>query len=91
MGIEKLVKQKRVILTYRLFAKIGMFQDYKSCCFCGQNQVPFKKGVCPRCCNQVGDIQYVKDTKEYVQSNYSAVNVDKIGLYVEEREDLDKK
>jgi len=47
-----------------------MFQDYKACSFCGQNKIPFKKGVCPKCCNQVGDIQYVKNPKEYIKSNY---------------------
>ena len=82
-------KPKRVIPTYRLFAKTGMFQDYKSCSFCGQNQFPFKKGVCPKCCNQVGDIQYVKDPREYVQSNYGTINVKETGLYT--KEDLDEK
>ena len=84
-------KSKTVIPTYRLFVKTGMFQDYKSCSFCGQNKNPFKKGVCPKCCNQVGDIQYVKNLREYVQSNYGAINVDKIGLYTEDEEDLDEK
>ena len=69
----KAVKQKtrRVIPTYKLFSKTAMFQDYKECSFCGQNQFPFKKGACPKCCNQVGDVQYVKNPKEYVKSNYS--------------------
>ena len=73
----KAVKQKtrKVIPTYRLFAKTGMFQDYKACSFCGQNKIPFKKGVCPKCCNQIGDIQYVKDPKEYVKSNYSTLKM----------------
>ena len=89
MGKEKLVKQKRAIPTYRLFSKTGMFQDYKACPKCGQNDIPFKKGICPRCCKQVGDIQYIKDPKEYVQSNYGAINVSKIRLHTEE--DLDEK
>ena len=76
--------------TYRIFAKDGMFQDYKSCCFCGQNKIPFKKGICPKCCNQVDDIQYVKNPQEYVKSNYGAINIDKIGLLHTE-EDLDEK
>ena len=75
MKKEKLVKQKRVIPTYRLFAKTGMFQGYKSCSFCGQNQFPFKKGVCPKCSKQVGDIQYVKNPKEYVKSNYGDIKM----------------
>jgi len=68
-------KTKTVVRTYRLFSKENMFQDYKACSFCGQNKIPFKKGVCPRCCNQVGDIQYVKDSQEYVQSNYGRVKM----------------
>jgi len=75
MKTVKPVKQ-RVIPTYRLFSKTGMFQDYKPCSFCGQNQFPFKKGVYPKCCNQVGDIQYVKDPKEYVKSNYDNVKME---------------
>jgi len=63
-------KTKTIIPTYRIFSKFGMFQDYKACSFCGQNKIPFKKGVCPKCCNQVGDIQYVKNPKEYIKSNY---------------------
>jgi hypothetical protein len=70
----KTIKQKsRVIPTYRLFSKTGMFQDYKSCSFCGQNEIPFKKGVCAKCSRQVGNTQYVKDPKEYVQSNYGDI------------------
>ena len=65
----------KVIPTYRIFTKAGMFQDYKACPHCGQNELPFKKGVCPRCCNQVRDVQYVKDPKEYVESNYGNVKV----------------
>ena len=81
MQTEKVAKQKIAVSTYRLFAKSGMFQDYKACYFCGQNQIPFKKGVCPKCCNQVGDIQYVKDPREYVQSNYGAINVGEVALH----------
>ena len=67
-------KQKsKGIPTYRLFAKTAMFQDYKACSHCGQNELPFKKGICPRCCNQVGDIQYVKNPREYVESNYDNI------------------
>lgn len=53
-----------------------MFQDYKACSFCGQNKVPFKKGVCSRCCNQASDVQYVKYPKEYVKSNYDNVKME---------------
>ena len=69
------LKPKRAIPTFRLFSKTAMFQDYKACTFCGQNEIPFKKGICPKCCNQVGDIQYVKDPKEYVESNYGNVKM----------------
>ena len=84
------ITNQKVVPTYKLFAKDGMFQDYKSCCFCGQNQFPFKKGVCLKCCNQVGDIQYVKNPREYVQSNYGAINVSEIRSHIE-KEDLDEK
>ena len=76
MKKEKPVKQKTAVIpTYRLFSKDGMFQDYKSCSHCGQNEIPFKKGVCPKCCNHVSDIQYVKDPKEYVKSNYGNIKI----------------
>ena len=90
MDKEKTVKEKRAAIpTYRLFAKSGMFQDYKACFFCGQNTIPFKKGICPKCCNQVGDIQYVKNPREYAQSNHGDISVDGIGLY--ENGDPDEK
>ena len=69
MKKENVLKQK-VIPTYRLFSKTAMFQDYKACPYCEQNELPFKKGVCPKCCKMVGDIQYVRDPIEYVESNY---------------------
>lgn len=82
MEKEKVLKQKtKTVPTYRLFSKTGMFQDYKSCSFCGQNQFPFKKGVCPKCSKQVGYIQYVKNPKEYVQSNYGDIRMDIEELY----------
>ena len=74
MKKEKVLKQK-VIPTFRLFSKTGMFQDYKACPKCGQNEIPFKKGICSKCCNQIGDIQYVKDPKEYVESNYGNIKM----------------
>lgn len=74
---KEIVKQKTktVIPTYRLFSKTGMFQDYKACSNCGQNKLPFKKGVCPRCSCQIGSIQYVKDPQEYVASNYGSIKM----------------
>ena len=78
------VKQKsEVVPTYRLFAKTGMFQDYKACPRCGQNKIPFKKGVCPRCSCQIGGIQYVKDPQEYVKSNYGNIKMGISELYQE--------
>ena len=72
---QKSAIKLKVIPTYRLFAKAGMFQDYKACPHCGQNELPFKKGVCPKCCNQIGDVQYVKNPQEYVQSNYGHIGI----------------
>lgn len=73
---QEIVKQKtKVIPTYRLFAKTAMFQDYKACPNCGQNDIPFKKGVCPRCGKQIGDVQYVRDPQEYVESNYGSIKM----------------
>jgi len=67
-----------LIRTCRLFSKENMFQDYKVCPNYRQNKIPFKKGVCPKCCNQVGDIQYVRNTKEYVKSNYGGIKINGI-------------
>lgn len=76
METVKPAKQQVAIPTYRLFAKTGMFQDYKACPRCGQNKIPFKKGVCPKCSQQVGCIQYVKDPQEYVKSNYGHLKME---------------
>jgi len=43
--------------------------DYKVCFQCGQGEFPFKLGVC-LCGNQVGEIQYVKDPKQFVKNYY---------------------
>ena len=75
MNQTTIVEQKTVPQTYRIFSKAGMFQDYKACPQCGQNEFPFKKGVCPRCCKQIGEVQYVKDPQEYVESNYGDVKM----------------
>ncbi|MDH5417431.1 MAG: hypothetical protein OEW86_05495 [Nitrosopumilus sp.] len=75
MNPRSTTKPKRVIPTFRIFAKAGMFQDYKACPHCGQNEFPFKKGICSKCCKQIGDVQYVKDPKEYVESNYGNVKM----------------
>ena len=72
---QKSTPKPKVIPTYRLFSKDGIFEDYKACPNCGQNKLPFKKGVCPKCSHQIGDVQYVKDPKEYVKSNYGNVKM----------------
>ena len=66
---------RKIVLTYRIFSKTGMFQDYRARPHCGQNKLPFKKGVCPKCSRQVGDVQYVKNSEEYVKSNYGNVKM----------------
>jgi len=75
MNENTTITNQKVAPTYRLFSKSGMFQDYKACSFCGQNEIPFKKGVCPKCCNQIGYIQYVKNPREYVISNYGEMKI----------------
>ena len=43
--------------------------DYKVCSQCGQGEVPFKLGVC-LCGNQVGEIQYVKDPRQFAKNYF---------------------
>ena len=74
MKTEKSLQQE-LIPTYRIFSKSGMFQDYKACPHCGQNEIPFKKGICARCRNQIGDVQYVKNPQEYIESNYGDIKM----------------
>ncbi len=50
--------------------------DYKICPYCGQNDTPFKLGVC-KCGNQVGEIQYVKDPEKFARNYYSYVKTAK--------------
>ena len=78
MNQKSTPKPKKVIPAYRIFSKTGIFQDYKACPRCGQNELPFKKGICPKCSYQIGDIRYVKDPKEYVKSNYGDVKMNGI-------------
>ena len=44
--------------------------DYKTCPHCGQNEIPFKMGIC-KCGKQVSNIQYIQNTKRFAQNNYS--------------------
>lgn len=36
---------------------------------CGQTEIPFRYGVCRICGEQVSDIIFVKNTREYLKSN----------------------
>ena len=45
-------------------------EHYKECPYCGQNQIPFKMGVCI-CGHQIGRIQYIKNTENYAKNYYS--------------------
>ena len=81
--MEKIKQKTKVIPTFRIFSKTGMFQDYKACSQCGQNKLLFKKGICPKCSNQIGYVQYVKNPQEYVKSNYGDVKMGIRELYQE--------
>ena len=48
--------------------------DYRACPECGQNKVPFKKGVCV-CGKQVGSVQYVKSPETFARTNYDGIPV----------------
>ncbi len=45
-------------------------EDYKECPYCGQNQIPFKMGVCI-CGRQVGNIQYIRNTESFAKNYYT--------------------
>ena len=62
-------------------------KPYKECPYCGQNQIPFKLGVC-MCGKQVGNIQYVKDSRAFAKQWYSYIENQKIEkLGIQEMED----
>ena len=42
----------------------------KTCPYCGQSKIPFKRGVC-LCGKQVGSIQYISDTEKFATHYYS--------------------
>lgn len=42
---------------------------YKTCPYCGQNRIPFKKGICI-CGKQVGDIVYVNNAAKIAKCQY---------------------
>jgi len=55
------------------FSTITM-ENYKTCPRCGQEKIPFKLGVCV-CGNQVGSIQYVKDSQEFASNHDSFLGI----------------
>ena len=66
-----------------VFPKAGTDEkSYKTCPYCGQGKIPFKLGVCV-CGKQVGDIQYVDNSKSYAKHWYSYIGtptVEKLGI-----------
>ena len=55
-------------------------EDSKTCPYCGQNTIPFKKGICV-CGKQVGSITYIKEPKKFAKNNYSFLDLDSIEKY----------
>ena len=56
--------------------------QYKTCPYCGQSKIPFKKGVCV-CGAQVGKVQYVNNPKNTVKQFYTYIGdekVEKLGI-----------
>lgn len=57
-------------------------EAYKTCPYCGQSKIPFKKGVCI-CGAQVGKVQYVNNPKNTVKQFYTYIGdekVEKLGI-----------
>lgn len=48
--------------------------ECRQCPFCGQGLIPFKLGVCI-CGNQVGIIQYVKNTQRFAENYYPYIGI----------------
>jgi len=44
-------------------------ENYKMCPYCGQDQIPFKLGVCVCGC-QVGKTRYVEDSQKFAANYY---------------------
>ena len=49
-------------------------ENIKKCPYCGQEKIPFKLGICI-CGEQVGNIQYVKDSHEFASNYYSFLGI----------------
>ena len=66
-----------------VFPKAVSEESFKTCPYCGQNRIPFKKGICI-CRAQVGDIVYVKDAKKFAKGHYytyiGTPKVEKLGI-----------
>ena len=58
-------------------------KSYKTCTYCGQSIIPFKKGICIYG-KQVGNIVYVNDAVRFAKSQYyeyvAGSKVDKLGI-----------
>jgi hypothetical protein len=50
--------------------------SYKTCPYCGQSRIPFKKGVCI-CGALVGKVQYVYNPQKTVKQYYAYVGDEK--------------
>ena len=53
-----------------ILEKESISENYKTCPHCGQDQIPFKLGICI-CGKQVGKIQYVKNSEIFARNYYS--------------------
>ena len=53
-----------------ILEKESISENYKTCPNCGQDQIPFKLGICI-CGKQVGKIQYVKNSEIFAKNYYS--------------------
>jgi hypothetical protein len=51
-------------------------ESYKTCPYCGQSRIQFKKGVCI-CGAQVGKIQYVCNPRNTVKQYYTYIGDEK--------------
>lgn len=51
-----------------------IMENNKKCPYCGQEEIPFKLGICI-CGEQVGSIQYVKDSHEFASNYYSFLEI----------------
>jgi hypothetical protein len=50
---------------------------YKTCTYCGQSKIPFKKGVCI-CGAQVSKVHYVRNPQKIVKQYYTYIGTPKV-------------